>query len=537
MPEKVSYEMSLNDLVSGKLDHAEQSAQKFESRLGHVKGALANLGERALAIGETLGISFAFYKLAEFTHAGIEAAHALGQAEAQLKAGIISTNYAAGISYEELEESAKKFAAVLPYTRAQIVDMQSQLITFPRVTAKTFDEASQVILDMSTRLHRGLDETAIQVGKALQDPIKGVTALRRVGVNFNEEQTKILKTLVQTGHAGQAQALILKELQTEFAGSARAAAEADPLFRYNKLMGSLKMAIGETGEALLHDLTPGLEFAASVFKQTYEAGKQFFGYLKANGPAILKEVKNDAIAVAWGVGIAGTAFTIAYPQVLIYTGALIANGIASAGLAVVSGVLTAAQWALNVALTANPVGLVVVAIGALVTGLIVAYRHSEKFRAVLSGLGEIAKDIGGIFKGLGEQIIGALTFNPSMVMKGFEDMARSFHDVGSAFHRGYTQSMAESALEESREKSKSTIGEQVDKHKPIKPGPQTKAGTTTTSKVTGTKTLNIHINIGNIIKEFTIKTTNIKEGAQKAQDMVSNALLSSISDAEMATDV
>jgi phage-related protein len=48
-------------------------------------------------------------------------------------------------------------------------------------------------------------------------------------------------------------------------------------------------------------------------------------------------------------------------------------------------VMTAAQWALNVALDANPIGLVVIAIAALVAGLIIAYKHSETFRNIVNG--------------------------------------------------------------------------------------------------------------------------------------------------------
>jgi hypothetical protein len=46
---------------------------------------------------------------------------------------------------------------------------------------------------------------------------------------------------------------------------------------------------------------------------------------------------------------------------------------------------TAVQWLLNAALTANPIGLVVVAIAALVAGIILAYKNSETFRRIVDG--------------------------------------------------------------------------------------------------------------------------------------------------------
>ena len=71
-------------------------------------------------------------------------------------------------------------------------------------------------------------------------------------------------------------------------------------------------------------------------------------------------------------------------------GWLVSRGVMVAG-AVATGVMTAAQWALNVALTANPIGIVVVAIGALVAGLVIAYRKSEKFRNVVQSAWQMLK--------------------------------------------------------------------------------------------------------------------------------------------------
>lgn len=76
-------------------------------------------------------------------------------------------------------------------------------------------------------------------------------------------------------------------------------------------------------------------------------------------------------------------------------------------LTVVSAVKvwTIAQAALDVVLAANPIGLVVIAIAALVAGLIFAFKHSEKFRGAVTKLGSIAKAAGDlIVKGFGAVI-------------------------------------------------------------------------------------------------------------------------------------
>ncbi|MCP5787288.1 hypothetical protein NL329_30695, partial [Klebsiella pneumoniae] len=82
------------------------------------------------------------------------------------------------------------------------------------------------------------------------------------------------------------------------------------------------------------------------------------------------------------------------------------NGIATAGLTIATYALTAAQWLLNAAVSANPfvlLGIAIVGVGLYLGHL---YNTSAKFRAILSGIGEVAKDLGVVFRGLGEAIIG-----------------------------------------------------------------------------------------------------------------------------------
>lgn len=106
-----------------------------------------------------------------------------------------------------------------------ILSAENLLLTFTNIGKNVFPDATKTVLDMSTALGQDTKSSAIQLGKALQDPIIGVSALRKVGVNFTEDQQKLIKTLVDSGKTMDAQKLILKELNTEFGGSAAAAAK------------------------------------------------------------------------------------------------------------------------------------------------------------------------------------------------------------------------------------------------------------------------------------------------------------------------
>jgi hypothetical protein len=78
---------------------------------------------------------------------------------------------------------------------------------------------------MSQALGQDVKSSAIQLGKALQDPIQGVSALQRVGVNFTDAQKEMIKQMVEAGKVEEAQKFILAELKTEFGGAAKAAGE------------------------------------------------------------------------------------------------------------------------------------------------------------------------------------------------------------------------------------------------------------------------------------------------------------------------
>ena len=525
---QVEYELSLKDGLTNKLHQADSAANKLESTM---KG----LGSRVLHVAEAFGISFAMFKGIEFVHEGVEAFEKLHQAEAQVKAGLESTGHAAGIAYEELEESAKKFASTFKFTRSEIMEMQSIMVTFPGITEKTFGDASQSILDMSTRLHKGLDETAIMVGKALQDPERGITAMRRVGVNFNDTQTEIIKNLVKTGHAAKAQSLILQELQTEFGGSAKAAADADPLFKFNKLMGSLKMAVGEAAITLLHDLTPALEWVGSVFKNVGTFIREHTDILKALAVGV------GVAAVAYGAyrlvllgGIAMQAAQTAWTYIQI--AAMFSLGAAYEGASIFTKLLAAAQYGLNAAMEANPIGLIILALAAVGAAVFYCYNHFAKFRAVLWGVWETVKEFGSIvtdiFMGLWHVIHGVFTLNASEIKLGGAQSVSAMYDAGQrlglAFVKGYDGGMADFAKDQHTNNAPKDASKKF-AAKPAAGGelkPETKGAK-------GQKIMTINIRIDSLIKDFQIRTSNMQEGANKVKEMIVQTMVSAVNDSQM----
>src|SRR6266498_455756 len=127
---------------------------------------------------------------------------------------------------------------------------QNMLLTFKGIrdeagkNNRIFDQASTVLTDMVSAMNGGvvteenMRKGGIQLGKALNDPIKGIGALQRVGVTFTDAQKKQIAAMVKVGDVAGAQKIILGELRSEFGGAAAATSSATD---------KMKVALGNLG--------------------------------------------------------------------------------------------------------------------------------------------------------------------------------------------------------------------------------------------------------------------------------------------------
>lgn len=139
---------------------------------------------------------------------------------AQTRATIISTGAAAGYTAQQIADMAKTLGNQAGVDNIEVQKQINYLLTFRRITGDVLPEATRMVLALSRGMSENLRSASIQVGKALEDPIRGVTALRRIGVEFTDGQRELIKHLVQTGDLLGAQKLILRELNIEVGKSA-----------------------------------------------------------------------------------------------------------------------------------------------------------------------------------------------------------------------------------------------------------------------------------------------------------------------------
>lgn len=183
------------------------------------------------------------------------------KAEAKLNAVLKSTGQAAGLTAKELLKMAASFQEMSTFGDEAVINMQALLLTFKEIKGPIFKAATQAVLDMATVMDQDLRSTAIQVGKALNDPILGVTALRRVGVQLTEEQVDLIESFVKVNNIAAAQKVILGELASQFGGTAKAQAET--------FTGSIKQlgnSLGDIGEEVAKVFIPLLQEVGTFLK-------------------------------------------------------------------------------------------------------------------------------------------------------------------------------------------------------------------------------------------------------------------------------
>ena len=198
----------------------QKGMKKMQTSAKGASKAMATLKSAAASLGVVLGIG----TLVKAVGYSIRAFQEQELAATQLRTVLRSTGHAAGLTATQLTSMAKSLASLSMFSDEAIIKSQSLLLTFTNIGKKAFPEAQRTILDMATAMGTDLKGATIQLGKALNDPIKGVSALAEVGVSFTQQQKDQIKVLMGTNDTLGAQKIILQELAKEFGGSAAAAA-------------------------------------------------------------------------------------------------------------------------------------------------------------------------------------------------------------------------------------------------------------------------------------------------------------------------
>ena len=233
--------------------------------LKEAESALSGFGSKLAGIGAAVAGAFAVRAVFNFGQEALLAAEGVATANARLEA-IAKATQVFGAETNKVTKSLIAFAEaqelVVAVDAEVIKGVQAQLLSFKKLSASAgevggvFERVTMAAFDMAAAGFGSAESNAIALGKAFEDPIRGLTALRRSGTVFTEDQQKLIKSLVEAGDLLGAQTVILEELETQYGGTAEATANFST---------RMALAFDNVKEALGTALLPAFEGFATFF--------------------------------------------------------------------------------------------------------------------------------------------------------------------------------------------------------------------------------------------------------------------------------
>ena len=248
----------LRDAKGKFVKSGEASGEAFASGFSKETGSKLTSSAKGLAkrIALVLGGAYAIRSGVAVVEKSLAAADESRKIGAQTEAVIKSTGDAANVTAAQIDKMATAMSLKTGIDDEAIQQGQNLLLTFTNIRNEAgkgndiFTQSSKTLLDLATAMGTDPKSAAIQLGKALNDPTKGITALSRVGVNFTDQQKKQIAALQSSGDMMGAQKIILAELNKEFGGSAEAQASA---------IDKIKVAFGNLQETFGGAILPAIE--------------------------------------------------------------------------------------------------------------------------------------------------------------------------------------------------------------------------------------------------------------------------------------
>ena len=312
---------------------------------------------------------------AVLTHYGEQAATSNSRIE-QINRSMGLFGKQSDIVSQRLEKQAETQARATGVDQNAIKLTEAKLLTFKEIAKSAdkvggaFDRATTASVDLAAAGFGTADANAVQLGKALNDPIKGISALTRVGLTFTDKQKKVIKRLQDTGDMAGAQNVVLKAIEQQVGGTAVATANSTD---------KMKVAWSQVAETFGTLLLPMVDKVTG-------AVEKLTGWMQ--------EHQGTVIAVVGA--LVGLAVIVKTVQIAtsVYTAAVNLSAAAAKAWAFASKIVTGVQWALNAAMEANPIGLVVAAVVLLIAAFVILYKRSDKVRRIVDRVFGFIKRVG-----------------------------------------------------------------------------------------------------------------------------------------------
>ena len=356
--------------ILGDAAGAKRATKETESALGKLEGKLKGItAPAALAGGAVAAMATQAGRAASNLQQSTGAVATVFKDQAkQVENFAASAATTMGLSANQYQEMASVMGSQLKnlgVNHDQLVGKTSDLIRLGSDLAATYGGETSEAVQALSALMRGEADPIERYGVSIKKndinarmAKEGLTGLTGAALKQAETQTMLKMLYEQTSDA---QGQFKRETDSE-AGSRQI---------LNAQYENTKAKLGET---LLPIMTKANEVLLSAVS---------FAGRHTTAVGILAGAIGTAAAVVIGLNAA----------LKIHTAVSNAAKLATMGVAAASKIWAGAQWLLNVALNANPVGLLVAGIGLLIGAFVLAYNKSETFRNAVHWLGEKIKSV------------------------------------------------------------------------------------------------------------------------------------------------
>ena len=337
---------------------------------------------------------------------------------------------AEGKAIDAVSNSATKFG----YTKIDVESALAQMTTGMGSASKAMANF-QLVEDLAAKTGKPLADAAMAVTKASEGQLR---PLKQMGVDLPVAAGGALKVKTAYIALGAAQEKLATLNGAYHAGLVKGSTYMTQYAADSAKVQSAQQKFNDVstaGSTILSDLSKMLGGAASAQADTF-GGKVKAMHAQLSNveitigmkliPVLSKMLSWVQDAVTWftkggtTVNILKVALAALVAIILLYNAGLLVMKAYTVITTVATTAWTAAQWLLNAALNANPIGLVVIAIAALVAGVIYAYNHFSWFRtavgAVWDALKAAANWLQSVWNGIWSGVSSAVQTAGSIIM-------------------------------------------------------------------------------------------------------------------------
>ncbi|BAQ93771.1 unnamed protein product [uncultured Mediterranean phage uvMED] len=127
---------------------------------------------------------------------------------------------------ERLQKAADELGKATLFDQEDFDRGFALLTSFQTIGVESYTRVAKAAADVAQVTKQDVNSSLLQLAKALQDPVRGLTALSRSGTTFTEQQKEQIKALVESGKQLEAQQFILAEIEKQYGDAAKEAGAA-----------------------------------------------------------------------------------------------------------------------------------------------------------------------------------------------------------------------------------------------------------------------------------------------------------------------